>query len=217
MMSWHVRHNRIALMIAAGVMLAAGLFVSARLLASPKPALLMMNVLNDEPPVVLPAAEHFDVAAPVDGEAPAATMDADLPPDAAISSDIRWFNNRPVRPVRTMTMIVTGYSPDERSCGASADGITASGYSVWTNGMKLVAADTRVLPFGSLVSVPGYGEDGEIVPVLDRGGKIKGNRLDVLFPTHEMAMQWGVRTLDVVVWEYADGLPADFRTQHARR
>ncbi|MCZ6811129.1 MAG: 3D domain-containing protein, partial [Planctomycetota bacterium] len=121
----------------------------------------------------------------------------------------RWFDGRPIRPVRTMAMLVTAYSPDERSCGQFADGITASGYSVWTNAMKLAAADTSVLPFGTLVSVPGY-HDSRAVPVLDRGGAIKGDRLDILFPTHEAALQWGVQHLDVTIWEYADGQPDDF-------
>jgi 3D (Asp-Asp-Asp) domain-containing protein len=107
-------------------------------------------------------------------------------------------------------MRVTAYSPDERSCGASADGITASGYSVLTNGGALVAADPRVLPLGSLLSIPGY-DNGAVVPVLDVGGAIKGNRLDVLYSTHNVAMQWGVRDLEVTVWEYADGLPNGFK------
>lgn len=121
------------------------------------------------------------------------------------SSDpsIRYYNGRPVRPVRTIEMTVTAYSPDARSCGKWADGITASNKSVWTNGMQLVAADTRLLPFGTLLTVPGYAGD-EIVPVLDRGGAIKGKRLDVLYPTHEIALQWGVQKIPVVVWEYAD-------------
>ncbi len=101
-------------------------------------------------------------------------------------------------------MTVTAYSPDERSCGAWADGRTATNTSVWTNAMSLVAADTRVLPFGSIISVPGY-SSGEAVPVLDRGGAIKGHRLDVLFPTHQEARKWGVRRVRVTVWEYADG------------
>ena len=65
-----------------------------------------------------------------------------------------------------------------------------------------VAADTNLLPFGSIVTVPGY-HDGRPVPVLDRGGRIKGKRLDVLYPTHEMARGWGSRELQVQVWEYA--------------
>ena len=102
-----------------------------------------------------------------------------------------------------MWMTVTAYSPDARSCGEFADGRTASMKSVWTNGGCLVAADSKVLPIGSLVTVPGYAGD-MVVPVLDRGGKIKGSRLDVLYPTHEIALSWGVQRLPVTVWEYAD-------------
>lgn len=119
---------------------------------------------------------------------------------------VRFFDGRPVRPARRMTMVVTAYSPDERSCGDSADGITASLHHVETNAHRLVAADRRVLPLGSMVTVPGY-DDGRIVPVLDVGGAIKGRRLDVLFATHEQARRWGVRRVSVTVWEYADGLP----------
>jgi len=118
--------------------------------------------------------------------------------------DTKWFNGRPIRPARTMTMVVTAYSPDWRSCGDSADGITASLHDVQTNGGKLVAADKRVLPLGSMISVPGY-DNGRIVPVLDVGGAIKGNRLDVLFPTHEQARRFGKRTIQVTIWGYADG------------
>ena len=69
--------------------------------------------------------------------------------------------------------------------------------------MRLVAADTRLLPFGTLLSVPTY-NGGEAVPVLDRGGAIKGKRLDVLYATHERAMQFGRQRLPVTIWEYAD-------------
>lgn len=127
---------------------------------------------------------------------------------------VRWFNGRPARPARTITMVVTAYSPDERSCGDSADGLTSTLHSVTTNAHKLVAADPRVLPMGSMLSIPGYDAckvsgESRIVPVLDIGGKIKGNRLDVLFPTHAEARRWGVRKLPVTVWEYCDGRPAE--------
>ena len=143
------------------------------------------------------------------------------PRDPAIKPDIRvealedepvqtHFNGRPIRPLKSIRMRVTAYSPDHRSCGIHADGITASGYSVETNAGKLVAADARLFSFGSLVSVPGYAGDA-VVPVLDRGGAIKGNRLDVLYPTHDRALQWGVRNLNVTVWTYDDGRPTEFR------
>jgi len=118
-------------------------------------------------------------------------------------SGTRWFDGRPIRPSRVIVMRVTGYSPDARSCGIYADGRTATLYSVWTNAMRLAAADPEVLPYWSLVSVPGY-HDAEVVPVLDCGGAIKGAELDLLFPTHEHAVRWGVRSVPVTVWEYAD-------------
>lgn len=166
---------------------------------------------------VRPAAyvAEYDLPAPdplaaAPEPAPAAESDS-LPANAIADPTIRFFNGRPVRPARTMRMEVTGYSPDARSCGKWADGKTCSMHSVWTNASKLVAADTRLLPLGSMVSVPGY-HDGEIVPVLDRGGAIKGKRLDLLYPTHKQARQWGRQFVDVVIWEYADEQPAcDFR------
>lgn len=147
--------------------------------------------------------EVSHAAAPV-----AQPVSATNAPVYAESTEIRYFNGRPVRPARTITMVVTAYSPDEKSCGPDAKGITSSLHHVTSNAMKLVAADSRVLPLGSMITVPGYDAD-RVVPVLDRGGAIKGNRLDVLFPTDAAAMKWGVKTLDVVVWEYADNLPAD--------
>ncbi len=132
-----------------------------------------------------------------------ASLGTSLEPDTSV----RWFNGRPVRPARTITMKVTAYSADAASCYPFADGQTATLHSVDANGGFLVAADTDLLPFGTMLSIEGY-NDGKVVPVLDRGGAIKGNRLDLLFPSHEAALQWGVKTLDVVIWEYADGKPA---------
>lgn len=167
--------------------------------------LALMNVQSAEPTphdMLIPDTLITDASASGDAVAPVPTVEV---PVAVPQSNeaVMTFDGRPLRRVRQMTMLTTAYSPDEKSCGKWADGYTASGYSVWTNGMKLVAADTRVLPFGSLVSIPGY-NGGRPVPVLDRGGKIKGNRLDLLYPTHEIALQWGAQRLTVDVWEYAD-------------
>jgi 3D (Asp-Asp-Asp) domain-containing protein len=149
-----------------------------------------LAALNASIPVIRPVA-----MTPADDAAPAYLMDADT----------RWFNGRPARPARKMWMVVTGYSPDARSCGDSADGRTATLHSVSTNGGKLVAADTRLRPSGTMLSIPGY-DAGNVVPVLDCGGAIKGHRLDLLFPTHEQALKWGKKKMLVTVWEYADGL-----------
>jgi 3D (Asp-Asp-Asp) domain-containing protein len=92
-------------------------------------------------------------------------------------------------------MLVTAYCPCTECCGPSARGITASGRPVSANGGKFVAADDD-LPFGTLLIIPGY-NDGKPVAVLDRGGAIKGDHLDVFFPTHEQARRWGVKWLVV--------------------
>lgn len=151
------------------------------------------------PADIAPAKSARANAAP----APAAEPETEQAQEWSSDPNIRYYDGRAIRPVKTIYMTVTAYSPDERSCGDSADGITASLKSVWTNGMKMVAADTKLLPFGSLITVPGY-DEGRVVPVLDRGGAIKGKRLDVLYPTHEIAMQWGVRRLPITVWEYVE-------------
>ncbi|MDC0429190.1 3D domain-containing protein [Phycisphaerales bacterium] len=139
---------------------------------------------------------------PTDGATTVPLADTTLTP--------RFHDGRPIIPVKSLRMRVTAYSPDHRSCGDQADGITASGYSVQTNGGRLVAADRRMFKFGELISIPGYAAE-HVVPVLDRGGAIKGNRIDVLYPTHERAMQWGVKHLIVTVWAYADGQPTGFK------
>lgn len=202
----------------SGFLVAAGLVAWSAVSAKhaqmgPAPAMAMASVDTQSRPVLAATVEPV-VEAPAEvAELVEAMEDAGLDvelteaePEDVFGPDSgfeRYFDGRPVRPVRTMWMTVTAYSPDHRSCGKWADGITASNKSVWTNAMRLVAADKRILPFGSLVSVPGYA-DGEIVPVLDIGGAIKGARLDVLYPTHSIARQWGVQRLPVVVWEYAD-------------
>lgn len=155
--------------------------------------------------------------APAAAPAETETAPAALPEGYVADTRIRFFNGRPVKPVKTLWMTVTAYSPDWRSCAGSDDDITASNHHVMTNAHRLVAADSRILPLGSIVSVPGY-DSGQVVPVLDRGGAIKGLRLDVLYPTHDQARRWGVQRLPVTVWGYADGLPAsDYRKQRDSR
>jgi 3D (Asp-Asp-Asp) domain-containing protein len=99
---------------------------------------------------------------------------------------------------RVVMMEVTAYCPCTRCCGPDAQGITASGKHVDYNDGRFVAADTRVLPFGTRVTIPGYG-DAQPVEVIDRGGAIKGNKLDVFFASHEEALQWGRQKLPVMV------------------
>jgi len=90
---------------------------------------------------------------------------------------------------------VTAYCPCKLCCGKWADGYTSSGLKIQL-GMKFVAAP-KEYPFGTIMEIPSYGK----ISVEDRGGVIKGNKLDVFFDTHEEALQWGVQYLKVKIYE----------------
>ena len=67
---------------------------------------------------------------------------------------------------------------------------TADG-SVAKHGVT-VAADTDVLPFGTVLLI-----DGHEYIVQDRGGAIKGNRIDIYFDSHEAAREFGVKYMEI--------------------
>jgi 3D (Asp-Asp-Asp) domain-containing protein len=59
-----------------------------------------------------------------------------------------------------------------------------------------IAADTSLYPFGTLMFVPGYGYG----VVQDRGGSIKGDKIDLFFKRHKQALEWGRVQKDVYIW-----------------
>ena len=71
-------------------------------------------------------------------------------------------------------------------------GVTASG-AVAAKGT--IAADPTVYSFGTRMAIPGYG----LGTVQDIGGAIKGDHIDVWFPSHEAAIAWGARKVKVKV------------------
>lgn len=71
-------------------------------------------------------------------------------------------------------------------------GRTATGTTVHKG---TIAVDPRVIPLGSYGYVPGYGE----VHAEDTGGAIKGNIIDVWFPTYSQCRSWGRRTVDIYI------------------
>ena len=92
------------------------------------------------------------------------------------------------------TYRVTGYSACVRCCGKS-DGITADGtYAPAAKG-RIVAAP-REIPFGTRMWIEGVGA----VVVHDRGGAIRGKRVEQFFHTYKKAMQWGVQERKVYIW-----------------
>ena len=136
------------------------------------------------------------VAAKAAVPAPAAT---EMLRDTAVTASAVIAPSAINHKLRTIRMEVTAYCPCTKCCGENAQGLTASGHDVSYNNSRFVAADTEVLPFGTKLVIPGYA--GGAVEVIDRGGAIKGNKLDVFFATHEEALQWGRQFIDVTVLE----------------
>lgn len=69
---------------------------------------------------------------------------------------------------------------------------TASG-SIAQQG-RTIAVDTSVIPFGTRVLI-----DGQEYIAEDRGGAIKGNRIDVYFSNHQDAINFGVQYKNVSI------------------
>jgi 3D (Asp-Asp-Asp) domain-containing protein/peptidoglycan hydrolase CwlO-like protein len=83
----------------------------------------------------------------------------------------------------TLTVSATGYS---------LRGRTATGAPV---GWGVVAVDPSVIPLGTRMSIPGYGEG----IAADTGSAIQGNTIDLWFPTLAQARAWGRRTVTITL------------------
>lgn len=88
----------------------------------------------------------------------------------------------------------TGYCKCEACCGAWSDeeATTASGEKA-TEGVT-VAADTSVLPFGSIVRI-----NGEEYEVQDTGSAVNGNTIDIYYNEHTDALAHGVQYAEVEI------------------
>ncbi|HVS84998.1 MAG TPA: 3D domain-containing protein [Gaiellaceae bacterium] len=78
------------------------------------------------------------------------------------------------------------------STGYSLPGHTASGLPV---GWGIVAVDPTVIPLGTRMTVPGYGE----AVAADVGSAVKGADIDLWFPTLAQARAWGRRTVVITL------------------
>ena len=107
-------------------------------------------------------------------QAKAATLVAAAPPTPASSP------TTPSGP-GTMTVMATGYS---------LGGSTATGLPV---GWGVVAVDPSVIPLGTRMSIPGYGEG----VAADVGSGISGASIDLWFPSDSAARAWGRRSVTI--------------------
>ena len=84
---------------------------------------------------------------------------------------------------RTLTVSATGYA---------LTGRTSTGVAV---GYGVVAVDPSVIPLGTKMTIPGYGEG----VAADTGGAVAGARIDLWFPTEAEALAWGTRTVSITL------------------
>ena len=84
---------------------------------------------------------------------------------------------------RTVTVTATGYSMPGR---------TSTGLGV---GWGVAAVDPSVIPLGTHMTIPGYGE----AVAADTGGAVVGGLVDLWFPTIAEANAWGRRTVTIVL------------------
>jgi 3D (Asp-Asp-Asp) domain-containing protein len=83
----------------------------------------------------------------------------------------------------TLTVTSTAYS---------LPGTTATGLPV---GYGVVAVDPSVIPLGTRLTIPGYGEG----VAADTGSAVQGYTIDLWFPTLEAAHAWGRRTVTITL------------------
>src|SRR5579862_171793 len=108
---------------------------------------------------------------------------ADGPPAATVATPV--VATLPGAPLgeQTLTVTITGYA---------LPGRTATGVPV---GWGVAAVDPRVIPLGTRIWVPGYGD----AVAADIGGAIHGDRIDLWFPSTSQADSWGLRTLTIAL------------------
>jgi 3D (Asp-Asp-Asp) domain-containing protein/septal ring factor EnvC (AmiA/AmiB activator) len=79
------------------------------------------------------------------------------------------------------------------STGYCLDGPTATGVPV---GWGVVAVDPAVIPLGTRIFVPGYGEG----VAADTGGSVQGAVIDLWFPECSQAMAWGEKVMTITIY-----------------
>ncbi|HWR61948.1 MAG TPA: 3D domain-containing protein, partial [Clostridia bacterium] len=98
--------------------------------------------------------------------------------------------------VRALKMTATAYDATFESCGKHPGdpnyGITYTGLKVRPG---IVAVDPKVIPLGTYLYVEGYGE----ALAADKGGAIKGNRIDLYFESPKDVARYGRKTVKVYI------------------
>ena len=83
----------------------------------------------------------------------------------------------------TLTVVATGYSLS----GSTATGAPA--------GWGVVAVDPSVIPLGTRMTIPGYGE----AVAADTGSAVQGSTIDLWFPSPAEAAAWGRQSVTITL------------------
>ncbi|NME06998.1 LysM peptidoglycan-binding domain-containing protein [Psychrobacillus sp. BL-248-WT-3] len=95
---------------------------------------------------------------------------------------------------KEITVSASAFTANCNGCS----GITSSGINLKKNpDVKVIAVDPSIIPIGTKVHVEGYG----YAIAGDTGGAIKGNKIDVFFPTKNEAYKWGRKNVTVKILE----------------
>ncbi|WP_432357987.1 3D domain-containing protein [Sporosarcina sp. UB5] len=96
--------------------------------------------------------------------------------------------------VKEFTVSASAYTANCNGCS----GITSTGINLKRNpDVKVIAVDPDVIPLGTKVYVEGYG----YAIAGDTGGAIKGNKIDVFFPSKSDAYKWGRKQVKIKILE----------------
>src|SRR5437763_6544482 len=116
-------------------------------------------------------------------EAQAARLRSEEVAKAAAAAAPVAVSERSAGAGRAISVVATGYS---------MPGTTSTGLSV---GWGVAAVDPSVIPLGTHMTVPGYGE----AVAADTGGAVVGATIDLWFPTVAQANAWGRRSVTIVL------------------
>lgn len=130
-----------------------------------------------EVPVYMPRAYYYPIES-VYAEEQVETV-AELPETYQRAEDLGEFK-------------LTAYCHCAKCNGPWVGEPTASGAEMTVG--RTIAVDPEVIPLGSTVYINGFAYVAE-----DTGSAIKGNRIDVLLPSHDEALDFGVQYANVSI------------------
>ncbi|PKR84972.1 3D domain-containing protein [Heyndrickxia camelliae] len=94
--------------------------------------------------------------------------------------------------VKEITVTATAYTVSCKGCS----GITATGINLKKHPKsKVISVDPKIIPLGTKVYVEGYG----YAIAADKGSSVKGNKIDVFYPTLKQCYKWGNKKVKIKI------------------